>query len=980
MDRRAVVVLAACWITVASAQFAPRDPDAPPSVTDPSVPLTYVGNDGSVSLGINSEGRTEGQLLGVFARNDARAVVAQLWWDRAGAGGVQGDYNWLWGGDAIAAREHPDEATVSRLSFALDQNASHDRKLTFGFGIERRAFSVEAWLAHGVSAGRAAGHVIRNDPTQIDGSDAVGTWTQVDTTTTDTLFEERPFGMEVGVQFSHVFEPLAMRVHGGASTQDGVGARATTFSLGMDTPLGTRGWGLSALAEHVQRSGAASGGDDDRMSVFLRYEFGRHGSFAPTAQLDNPAWISRSLARPSNAHPRTVESYRKVRSQTVSVTHGPRQYTNHFPVAQADSATTTEGVATSIPVLANDSDADGDALAVTAVTEPAHGTTVIAGNAILYTPAPGFVGSDAFAYTVSDGRGGSAGANVGVIVGARPNQAPIARNDAATTPFGQPVTIDALANDSDPDGDTLTLLEVGAPAHGAAVISAGKVVYTPAAGYSGNDRFTYTIGDGHGATATATITVTVAPVPNRAPVAVDDAASAIVGQALTIAVLANDSDPDGDTLTITSLTVPLHGSAAIAGGAVVYTPAAGYSGSDRFAYTISDGHGGSATATVTVTIAPLPNQPPLAVDDTASVIPGASVTIPVLANDSDPDGDTLTITAVGAPGLGSAAISGATIVYTALTGVAGTDRFTYTISDGRGGTATATVTVTVAPAPNRPPVAVNDAATAPQGSVTTIDVLANDSDPDGDALTIISVDTPAFGTVAISGDHLLYTPDPAATGVSVVQFGYTISDGRGGTATATVTVTIAPAPNRPPVAVDDAASVASGTSVTIDVLANDSDPDGDALTITAVGAPGFGSATISGNQILYTPAAGVVGTDRFTYTISDGRGGTATALVTVTIGTAPNRPPVAVDDTGAINQTVIDVLANDSDPDGDPLTIIAVTQPVSANGNPGTVAITGSTVTWSPGGYLGAATFTYTISDGRGGTATATVDVVTAIP
>ena len=108
-------------------------------LTDPSVPLSYVGNNGSISLGINAEGETEGQLMGVFARNDARAVVGQLWWDRAGAGGAQFDFNWLWGGDAIAAREHPDEATVSRLSFALDQNASHDRKATFGFGIERMA-------------------------------------------------------------------------------------------------------------------------------------------------------------------------------------------------------------------------------------------------------------------------------------------------------------------------------------------------------------------------------------------------------------------------------------------------------------------------------------------------------------------------------------------------------------------------------------------------------------------------------------------------------------------------------------------------------------------------------------------------------------------------------------------------------------------------------------------------------------------------
>jgi hypothetical protein len=196
-----------------------------------------------------------------------------------------------------------------------------------------------------------------------------------------------------------------------------------------------------------------------------------------------------------------------------------------------------------------------------------------------------------------------------------------------------------------------------------------------------------------------------------------------------------------------------------------------------------------------------------------------------------------------------------------------------------------------------------------------------------------------------------------------------------------VTVAVGATANQPPVAVDDSATTAFGQPVAVPVLANDSDPDGDTIAIASVSAPLDGTAAIAGNAVVYTPAAGFSGVDRFSYTISDGRGGTATAFVTVVVAPAPNQPPIAVNDTGAFNQTVIAVLANDSDPDGDPLAIIAVTQPIGANGGPaGTVAITGTTVTWSPAGYLGAATFTYTISDGRGGTATATVDVVTGIP
>jgi len=357
------------------------------------------------------------------------------------------------------------------------------------------------------------------------------------------------------------------------------------------------------------------------------------------------------------------------------------------------------------------------------------------------------------------------------------------------------------------------------------------------------------------------------------------------------------------------------------------------------------------------------------------------VAIPVLANDSDPDGDPLAITATTPPAFGTIVVSGGSIAYTpAVAGVTGTDTFTYTISDGRGGTATATVRVTITATANQPPVAVDDAATTATGVPVPVAVLANDSDPDGDPLTITTTTPPAFGTILVAGGTITYTPSTAGI-IGVDTFTYTISDGRGGTATATVRVTVTAAANQPPVAVDDNATTPFGQPVTIAVLANDSDPDSDPLVVASVTPASSGTAVIAGNAIVYTPAAGFSGVDRFGYTISDGRGGTAAAFVAVVVSPAPNQPPVAVDDTGLLNQTVIAVLGNDSDPDGDPLTIIAVTQPVSTAGNAGTVAITGNTVTWSPpAGFLAAATFTYTISDGRGGTATANVDVATGTP
>ncbi|MBK7470521.1 MAG: tandem-95 repeat protein [Betaproteobacteria bacterium] len=159
----------------------------------------------------------------------------------------------------------------------------------------------------------------------------------------------------------------------------------------------------------------------------------------------------------------------------------------------------------------------------------------------------------------------------------------------------------------------------------------------------------------------------------------------------------------------------------------------------------------------------------------------------------------------------------------------------------------------------------------------------------------------------------------------------------------------------------------------LNVLANDSDPDGDVLSITAVSVPAHGTASIVGNRVSYTPTPGYVGADSFTYTIADGRGGTASATVSITVANpAGNAPPVARDDVFLVSQrfTDLDVLANDSDPDGDSLTIVAVTQPPL-----GSVSISadGKSVRYTMPFMFNRTSFTYTISDGHGGTATATV-------
>ncbi len=375
---------------------------------------------------------------------------------------------------------------------------------------------------------------------------------------------------------------------------------------------------------------------------------------------------------------------------------------NDAPVAVDDSATTLEDTPVTVAVLANDSDVDGDVLMVTAATMPAFGTAVInPDNTITYTPHADYYGigglpPDSFNYTISDGSGDTSTAAVFITV-IPVNDAPVAVDDAAVTAENTPVTVDVLANDSDVDGDVLSVIAVTPPLHGVAVINPDDTVaYTPAPGYSGSDTFGYTVSDGQGGTDSAIVTITVTSV-NDNPVANDDAATTLEDAPVTIDVLANDSDADGDIFTISSVTQPAHGAVVNNGGNVTYQPDANYYGTDSFSYTISDGQGGSDTATVAVTVTPV-NDNPIAVNDTATTLENTPVTIAVLSNDSDVDGDALTVVSVAQPGSGSVIINpDNTVTYTPDAGFSGTDSFSYDIADGQEGTDTASVTVNVTP-------------------------------------------------------------------------------------------------------------------------------------------------------------------------------------------------------------------------------------------------------------------------------------------
>ena len=653
---------------------------------------------------------------------------------------------------------------------------------------------------------------------------------------------------------------------------------------------------------------------------------------------------------------------------TVTVDVSP---VNDDPVAIDDVDATTEDMAVTVDVLANDADPEGDGLSVSAVFQGSNGSVVNNGSDVTYDPDSDWHGTDAFTYTVADGDGGFDTATVTVTVSAEPDP-PVAVDDTDSTAEDTPVTVDVLANDSDVDLDSLSVSAVSQGSNGSVVSNGSDVTYSPNLNWTGTDTFTYTVTDGNGGFDTAQVTATVAAQPDP-PVAVADTDSTLEDTPVTVDVLANDSDPDSDPLSVSAITQGANGSVTNNGTDVTYDPDPDWNGIDTFTYTVTDGNGGFDSSTVTVTVDPV-NDDPLAGTDTKTVGEDLSVTIPVLDNDSDVDGDPLTITGVIDGSNGVVVNNGTNVTYIPNPDWFGVDTFMYTISDGNGGSASADVTVTVDPV-NDDPLGGPDSATTFEDTSVGVEVLANDSDVDSSALTVTAVADGTNGTVSTDGVTVTYTPDPDWFGTDA--FTYRVSDDLGGWGEATVTVTVTPV-NDNPVAVDDVATTPRDTPVYVWVLDNDTDVDPDTLAVSGFTHGANGTVVNNSIKVTYTPAPGWTGTDTFTYTVSDGNGGFDTATVTVTVTAGPNRPPVAKDDTKTINEdtpVTIAVLDNDSDPDGDVVTVSAVNQ-----GAHGSVTKTATSVTYIPDkDWTGIDLFSYSITDGRGGTAAAAV-VVTVRP
>ena len=483
------------------------------------------------------------------------------------------------------------------------------------------------------------------------------------------------------------------------------------------------------------------------------------------------------------------------------------------------------------------------------------------------------------------------------------NNPPVAQDDTASTLEGNAVQIAVLDNDSDPDGDPLTVATITQPSNGSVSINPdGTLTYTPDEGFFGTDSFTYRASDGELLSDPAMVLVTVKQAEpfNNPPVANDDTATTTQGLAVQIGVLENDSDPDGDLLTVGTVTQPSNGSVSINhDGTITYTPEAGFFGSDSFTYRASDGELLSDPATVLVTVEKAEEPPPGST--TLQFQPGSGGYFGVVdtyLHQSQPDtsrasSTTLVVDSVDSKGevqallrfddiIGSASGQiplGATILSATLV--------VQTTSKGDGATLHRML--------------------LPWSDSATWNSLANGIQADGiEAMIPNDLDTgfiPAGTTrLDVTTSLQAWADGQANHGWAFLPLGpdgWDFNSAEGSTPpTLIVEYTTADGGpvNSAPLASDDTASTLEGRAVQIAVLANDSDPDGDPLTVGAATLPGNGSVTINADgTITYTPDAGFIGSDSFTYRAYDGRllSDPATVLVTVSEGDGP--PPLPLE-------------------------------------------------------------------------------------
>ncbi len=578
--------------------------------------------------------------------------------------------------------------------------------------------------------------------------------------------------------------------------------------------------------------------------------------------------------------------------------------------------------------------------------------------------------------------------------------APTAINDTLSLAEDNSLTLNGNVTSNDtPAGLTVFSASTTAGTQG----SLNGLVYTPPANFVGTDTITYIAQNAGGTQSNVgTVTINVTAV-NDPPVAANDLFTVDEDSTNnTLDVLANDNggpNETGDTLSVVSVGATSGNGEAVRradGTGVVYTPEAGFVGTETFTYTMQDQDGETDTATVTVTVEP--GTLPRARNDSATVAEDttAGIVINVLDNDDPNPGATLSLiglTTTILPSNGSVVVNNdSTITYTPNANFFGTDTFTYAVNDDAAGSIQSEGTVTVeVTAVNDPPVIVNDTASTNEDVAVTIPIstlLSNDSPGAGeDSSQTLDVTSLGIlggqGDIAFSSDNLnaIYTPPTDTSGTFEFTYSATDDGGLGGTGTVTVTVASV---NDDPIAGADSGSTTEGTPFQITLatmLSNDlpgpataTDEASQVISIPSVSSTSTagGTVAVSNGTVTYTPpTSSFNGGDTFTYTLVDDAGGSATGTVTVDVGAVNDAPVAGADTATAFTGTpttiqVSDLLLNDSpgpaDESDQTLSIVAVSATSATNGT--VVLNNDGTITFTPSdGFTGSTSFEYTLQD-----------------
>jgi|GEM_PF-2436836 len=555
------------------------------------------------------------------------------------------------------------------------------------------------------------------------------------------------------------------------------------------------------------------------------------------------------------------------------------------------------------------------------------------GVTLTYMPDPAYSGQDGFSYTITDDRQGEATGAVTINV-APVNDPPVAVLDHVDGLEDTVLVIDPAsltANDTDVDGDPLTVVDVLNAVHGTVTLENGEIRFTPDANFDGLAGFDYVVSDGTDGTATGHVEVNVIST-NQRPVAALDQLSAAEDTPLTISIadlLANDSDPDGDAFDFVSIQENASGARAfvLPGGQIQFVPDENVNGVVTFTYTISDGRL-TGTGQIQVDFAAV-NDAPIANDDgiyfTEEDLPLAIDLADLMANDVDVEGDSFTVTSVFDGDNGTVEMVGGTAVFTPRADYFGNAGFSYEVTDANGASSIGYVSITVTPADDLP-IAVSDSGfEMSEDGFLDIDpavLLANDYDPDGDPLTFLRMSS---GDASVEElDNGLYRITPDADFFGELQLTYVITDTSGIEVSTTVLVDVLPTADDP-VAVDDTLSMTEDTPLTIfvsDLLANDYDVDRQALTFSGITATNGVTVTSDGlGHLTITPDPDRTGLATFDYEITDSDGVTSTARVMVTLAGVNDAPVIGEPPVFAGTEDTAFSLSLDpalfGDPDGD---------------------------------------------------------------